>query len=152
MNPMSVHRRGNHQSGWNAVTAQEGRIIALVAEGLTNREVGRQLFISRHTVDTHLRHVFTKLEVTSRVALTRAYVERLVDQGHPPSRSPRRHPGADSDPKVGLGEAASVVDAVADHRHPEASLARSRPPSRSPTGVSTQPPSRTKTESTVTAS
>ena len=41
----------------------------LVAEGLTNVAVARQLYISPHTVNTHLRHVFTKLGVPNRVAL-----------------------------------------------------------------------------------
>jgi Bacterial regulatory proteins, luxR family len=40
-----------------------------VTEGLTNAEVGRRLFISRRTVETHLSHVFGKLGVSSRVQL-----------------------------------------------------------------------------------
>jgi DNA-binding NarL/FixJ family response regulator len=40
-----------------------------VAEGLTNREVGRRLHISPHTVNTHLRHVFQKLSVSTRAEL-----------------------------------------------------------------------------------
>jgi DNA-binding CsgD family transcriptional regulator len=42
-----------------------------VAEGLTNREVAERLFVSPHTVNSHLRQVFAKLGVKSRVALTR---------------------------------------------------------------------------------
>ena len=41
----------------------------LVAEGLTNGAVARRLYISPHTVNTHLRHVFAKLSVPNRVAL-----------------------------------------------------------------------------------
>ena len=41
----------------------------LVAEGLTNGAVARRLYISPHTVNTHLRHVFAKLRVPNRVAL-----------------------------------------------------------------------------------
>jgi DNA-binding CsgD family transcriptional regulator len=48
----------------------------LVAEGLTNGEVARRLYISPHTVNTHLRHVFAKLDVANRVALA-AVVHRL---------------------------------------------------------------------------
>lgn len=44
-------------------------MVELVAEGLTNREVGRRLFISPHTVNTHLRHAFQKLDVRTRAAL-----------------------------------------------------------------------------------
>lgn len=41
----------------------------LVTEGLTNREVGKRLFISPHTVNSHLRHSFQKLDVSTRAAL-----------------------------------------------------------------------------------
>lgn len=43
----------------------------LVAEGLTNRAVAARLIVSPHTVNAHVRHVFTKLGVNSRVGLTR---------------------------------------------------------------------------------
>lgn len=43
----------------------------LVAIGLTNPQVGRELFVSRHTVDFHLRHVYRKLGIRSRVELAR---------------------------------------------------------------------------------
>jgi hypothetical protein len=48
----------------------------LVATGLTNREIAERLFVSPHTVNTHLRQVFAKLEVNSRVDLTRLATER----------------------------------------------------------------------------
>jgi DNA-binding CsgD family transcriptional regulator len=57
--------------GWAAMTDSELAVARLVAEGLTNREVAERLFISVHTVSGHLRHVFTKLDVNSRVELTR---------------------------------------------------------------------------------
>ena len=41
----------------------------LVAKGLTNREVGRRLFVSPHTINSHLRSAFRKLGVRSRAAL-----------------------------------------------------------------------------------
>jgi predicted ATPase/DNA-binding CsgD family transcriptional regulator len=51
------------------LTARELEIAALVADGLTNRQVAEKLFISRRTVDAHLEHIFGKLEITSRVML-----------------------------------------------------------------------------------
>jgi DNA-binding CsgD family transcriptional regulator len=50
----------------------------LVATGATNREVGEQLFLSPHTVNAHLRQIFAKLGVRSRVELARLAAERDV--------------------------------------------------------------------------
>lgn len=62
--------------GWQSLTDTEGRVACLVAEGLTNAEVGRRMFLSRHTIDFHLRQIFRKLAVHSRVAMTRCVLER----------------------------------------------------------------------------
>ena len=58
-------------TGWAAMTDSELAVARLVAQGLTNREVAERLFVSQHTVSGHLRHVFSKLGVNSRVELTR---------------------------------------------------------------------------------
>src|SRR2546427_12903525 len=52
-------------SGWAAMTTSELTVARLVAEGLTNREVAEHLFVSPHTVNSHLRHVFSKLGINS---------------------------------------------------------------------------------------
>ncbi len=52
-------------------TAAGGQPGELVAEGLTNRDVAARLFISPHTVSGHLKNVFTKLAINSRVELVR---------------------------------------------------------------------------------
>jgi DNA-binding CsgD family transcriptional regulator len=59
------------KTGWASLTRSELRVVRLVAEGRTNREVADQIFLSPHTVDSHIRHAFAKLNVSSRVALTR---------------------------------------------------------------------------------
>jgi DNA-binding CsgD family transcriptional regulator len=63
-------------TGWAAMTKSELAVAQLVANGLTNREIAERLFVSPHTVNTHLRQVFAKLEVNSRVDLTRLAMER----------------------------------------------------------------------------
>jgi DNA-binding CsgD family transcriptional regulator len=59
------------EKGWAALTESELAVVRLVAEGLTNRDAAERLFVSPHTVNSHLRHAFTKLGVNSRVELTR---------------------------------------------------------------------------------
>jgi DNA-binding CsgD family transcriptional regulator len=62
--------------GWDSLTDTEQRVVELVADGLSNREVASRMFLSLHTVAFHLRHVFWKLGVSSRVQLTRLAAER----------------------------------------------------------------------------
>jgi pimeloyl-ACP methyl ester carboxylesterase/DNA-binding CsgD family transcriptional regulator len=55
--------------GWAALTDAERRVADLVAGGLANREVAERLYLSRYTVETHLKHVYAKLGVSSRAEL-----------------------------------------------------------------------------------
>jgi DNA-binding CsgD family transcriptional regulator/tetratricopeptide (TPR) repeat protein len=63
-------------SGWASLTDAERRVAEVVSEGLTNVRVAERLFLSRYTVDFHLRQVFRKLGIRSRVELTRAALLR----------------------------------------------------------------------------
>lgn len=56
-------------SGWASLTAAEARIAGLVAEGLSNPKIAARLFVSRHTVESHLKHIYAKLRIDSRVQL-----------------------------------------------------------------------------------
>ena len=66
-------------SGVASLTEAEHAVAGLVVQGLTNREVAERLFISPHTVSTHLRHAFTKLDIRSRVELTRVLISEGED-------------------------------------------------------------------------
>lgn len=69
--------------GWSNLTEAELRVVQMVASGLTNREIAGRLYLSPHTVDSHLRHVFTKLSVHNRVELTRLYATWRERDGAP---------------------------------------------------------------------
>ncbi|MEV8371109.1 helix-turn-helix transcriptional regulator [Kribbella sp. NPDC056861] len=62
---------GRPTFGWDSLTRAELRIARLAAEGLTNQQMADRLALSRHTVESHVRHVFRKLDIRSRVELTR---------------------------------------------------------------------------------
>ncbi|MFZ2528482.1 MAG: response regulator transcription factor [Rhodococcus sp. (in: high G+C Gram-positive bacteria)] len=62
------------------LSVRETEIVALVAQGLSNRAVAKELFVTEATVKSHLVHVFSKLGVSSRTAAVAAARERgLID-------------------------------------------------------------------------
>lgn len=63
--------------GWESLTEAELRVVALAAEGLTNRMIAERLFVSRRTVATHLEHVFQKLGFSTRARLAAEAARRL---------------------------------------------------------------------------
>jgi DNA-binding NarL/FixJ family response regulator len=77
-----VHRRtqpGHADAiGVNALTERELQIARLVVDRRTNRQIAETLFLSPKTVETHMRNIFRKLDVSSRVDVARA-VERAED-------------------------------------------------------------------------
>jgi DNA-binding CsgD family transcriptional regulator len=72
--PAAPARRAT-PAGMAALTDTEQSVVALAVQGLTNREVAERLFMSRHTVDSHLRSIYRKVGVNSRLALARAVTE-----------------------------------------------------------------------------
>jgi DNA-binding CsgD family transcriptional regulator len=56
-------------TGVEALTASELRVAHLAAEGRTNRQIAEGLFVTQRTVETHLRHVFQKLDIAGREQL-----------------------------------------------------------------------------------
>jgi DNA-binding CsgD family transcriptional regulator/tetratricopeptide (TPR) repeat protein len=73
-------RQRRPQFGWQSLTPTEQTVVALVTDGLTNPQIGERLFISRRTVQTHLMHVFAKLDISSRAQLA-AHVARRRETG-----------------------------------------------------------------------
>lgn len=63
-----VQLLGARPTGDSPLTAREAEVLALVAQGLTNREIAEELTVSEHTVARHLSNIFTKLDVSSRTA------------------------------------------------------------------------------------
>jgi DNA-binding CsgD family transcriptional regulator len=58
-----------HAAGPTSLTPQEREVAELAAAGKTNKEIGKQLYLSHRTVSAHLYRIFPKLSVTSRAAL-----------------------------------------------------------------------------------
>jgi DNA-binding CsgD family transcriptional regulator len=77
--------RDRPATGWASLTPTELDVVGLVAEGLTNPEIGSRLFISRATVKTHLSHVYAKLDVSNRTELAALASARPGEDSQRPS-------------------------------------------------------------------
>ncbi len=72
------------------LTPKEAEVLAHVAAGRTDDEIAAALSISRSTVDTHMRHIFLKLEVNNRVtAVVKGIMLGLIDPKAVPPATPR---------------------------------------------------------------
>jgi DNA-binding CsgD family transcriptional regulator len=67
--------------GWASLTDAELRVVSCLARGMTNRSIAEELYLSRHTVDAHLKHVYRKLDIHTRVELTVLAVQHRVPTG-----------------------------------------------------------------------
>jgi two-component system, NarL family, response regulator DegU len=79
---MSETSEARHDEAIDALTKREKEILKLVAEGLTNEEIGKRIFISEKTVKTHLTNIFDKLKVNNR------FKAALLIMGHPGNSEP----------------------------------------------------------------
>ena len=68
--------RAEPTSPWDSLSAAEQRVVELVAKGLSNGEVARELYLSRYTVESHLKRVFRKLRLRNRAELASAVAVR----------------------------------------------------------------------------
>ncbi|MGI9052194.1 MAG: helix-turn-helix transcriptional regulator, partial [Ilumatobacteraceae bacterium] len=73
--------------GWEALSPTERSVVDLVAQGMSNPKIGAHLYISRRTVETHVSHIFRKLDVANRAQLAAAATSHAADA--PTTRSPR---------------------------------------------------------------
>jgi DNA-binding CsgD family transcriptional regulator len=64
--------------GWDSLTPTELKVVGLVAEGLTNRQIAERLFVARRTVATHVEHLLQKLGRSNRVELAAEAIRRGV--------------------------------------------------------------------------
>lgn len=73
-------------SGVDALTPSERRVAQMAASGMANREIAQALFVTKKTVETHLRHVFQKLDLSARTELAAALEETptFADPEAPP--------------------------------------------------------------------
>ena len=74
---LQVERAAIRQERLTALTPREADVASLVVEGLADREIAERLILSRYTVSQHVRSIYRKLGVRSRVALTRALIAPL---------------------------------------------------------------------------
>jgi len=68
------NRRENNQQGV-LLTRREKEILKLIAEGMTSAEIGKKLFISTTTVDTHRKHLLEKLKASNTAILIKTAVQ-----------------------------------------------------------------------------
>jgi DNA-binding CsgD family transcriptional regulator len=64
------------------LTAQEIKIITLIAEAKTNQQIADRLFLSRRTIDTHVQNIYAKTGVHSRIELAAVWA-RIAQEGEP---------------------------------------------------------------------
>ena len=108
------------------LTPQEQQIARLARDGLTNMQIGAQLFLSPRTIEWHLHKMFGKLRIDSRSRLHAALARQERDaapytDGVGPA-SPARHPIAPVIPGPSHGRSWTVVTVCTDVRHPSAGV------------------------------
>jgi DNA-binding CsgD family transcriptional regulator len=82
-----IAKQSRPRTGWDSLTDAELKVISVVAKGATNAAVAQRLQLSPHTVKTHIRNAFAKLDIHSRAQLTAA----MDDSAHPSPDEIRQH-------------------------------------------------------------
>ena len=106
------------KSGWMSLTDTERAVSDLVAKGLTNQQIATEMFLSTHTVAFHLRQVFRKLDIGSRVTWPGSSPSSprwpVTAPGRPGTR--RRGKRGSGEPPV-IASAASQEKAMGSYRY-----------------------------------
>jgi two-component system response regulator NreC len=69
---------GEDSDSHDALTEREREVLKLIAEGMTTTQIGEQLHLSPHTIQSHRDHIMTKLDLHSRVALTKYAIRKGI--------------------------------------------------------------------------
>jgi DNA-binding CsgD family transcriptional regulator len=88
--------RGEEADPWHPLTAREFEVARLVAQGLTNAEIGERLFVSPKTVSAHVEHILAKLAVARRAEIA-AWTSTIAVAGESdtaPTTAPSGAPAA----------------------------------------------------------
>ena len=64
----------------NALTSKDKQIVKLISQGLKNREIGRHLFMSEHTVKAHVSGIYRRLNVSNRAQLTSLAKDNFIER------------------------------------------------------------------------
>jgi DNA-binding NarL/FixJ family response regulator len=76
---LNMFRDQNIKSDGYSLSEREKEILALLVEGLSKKQIAEKIFLSHHTVDSHIRNIYAKLEVHSRSsAISKAIKENLL--------------------------------------------------------------------------
>ncbi len=95
-------RRGSRARpthGWASLTDAERTVALLVAEGLSNPTIGDRLYVSRRTVQSHLAHVFAKLDISSRAQLAAEVTRRSATAATGPGPRTASSPNRTEEPR-----------------------------------------------------
>jgi DNA-binding CsgD family transcriptional regulator/tetratricopeptide (TPR) repeat protein len=91
MRAAGIRPGGTGRDHGTMLTRAEHKVAELVAEGLSNPQIAKRLYISRHTAETHLKHIFAKLNISSRAqlanAMTRLEIPELREAGRAGGRA-----------------------------------------------------------------
>jgi DNA-binding NarL/FixJ family response regulator len=76
---LNMFRDQNIKSDGYALSQREKEILSLLVDGLSKKQIAEKLYLSHHTVDSHIRNIYAKLEVHSRSsAISKAIREKLL--------------------------------------------------------------------------